>query len=168
MALKFKSRRFGELEVEDDKVISMPDGILGFSERRFVLLSPKKGPFHWLQSVDNPDLAFVVTDPETVVGEYPVKLTKTEFEKLGLNQDTEIVVLALVTMSKNPYEITMNLLGPVIINPDNMTALQVVLEEKQFSVRHPYFQVSEISNNQDMSAIFEKNIQEAMEKLCVR
>jgi flagellar assembly factor FliW len=168
MALQFKSSRFGELEIEDHKVISMPDGILGFSERRFVLLSPKKGPFHWLQSVDNPDLAFVVTDPKTAVGDYPVKLTKTEFEKLGLNQDTEIVVLALVTMNRNPYDITMNLLGPIIINPENMTALQVVLEEKEFSTRHPYFQDTEKANIQNISDLFEEKIHEAMEKLCVR
>ena len=139
MTLKIKSTRFGELEIEKDKLIEMLEGMLGFSERRFVLLSPGNGPFHWLQSVDNSDLAFVVVDPKTSIADYEVKLTVDENKKLGLSQETEIVVLCVVTMSKNPHDITMNLMGPIIMNPANMTAIQVVLESGKYSTRHPYF-----------------------------
>jgi len=139
MTLHVKSTRFGELEIEDGKVIEMPDGILGFNEKRFVLLSAGKGPFHWLQAVDNHDLAFVVVDPKTCVPDYEVKLTAEEYRKLGLEKKSETVVLTVVTLDKNPLNTTLNLMGPVILNPENMTALQIVLENGKYSTRHPYF-----------------------------
>ncbi len=139
MTLKVKSTRFGELEIEETKIINMPEGMIGFSERRFTLLSPPNGPFHWLQSVDNPDLAFVVVDPKNCVIDYDVKLTAEEYRKLGLSWESEIVVFTLVTMDRNPLNVTINLLGPIILNPENMNAMQVVLENGKYSTRHPYF-----------------------------
>jgi flagellar assembly factor FliW len=139
MMLTVKSSRFGELEIAKDKLIEMLDGMIGFKERRFVLLSPENGPFHWLQAVDNPDLAFIVVDPKTSVADYEVKLTIDEYKKLGMSTESEIVVLSVVTMAKNPLDITINLMGPIILNPVNMTAIQVVLESGNFSMRHPYF-----------------------------
>ncbi len=139
MTLKVKSTRFGELEIEEGKIINMPEGVIGFPEKRFLLLSPEKGPFHWLQAVDNPDLAFVVADPKTCVEDYCLKLTPEECRKLGLDDGTHAVELAVVTMNSNPMEVTINLLGPIVFNPDNMTALQIVLENGNYTTRHPYF-----------------------------
>jgi flagellar assembly factor FliW len=139
MTLHVKSTRFGEQEIEDGKVIEMPDGILGFHEKRFVLLSSEKGPFHWLQAVDNPDLAFVVVDPKTCIPDYEVKLTAEEYRKLGLAQKSQTIILTVVTIDKNPLNTTLNLMGPIVLNPDNMNALQIVLESGKYSTRHPYF-----------------------------
>jgi flagellar assembly factor FliW len=153
MTLKIKSTRFGELEIEKDKFIEMAEGMLGFDERRFVLLSPGNGPFHWLQAVDDPDLAFVVVDPKTSLHDYEVKLTVDEHKKLGLSKESEIVVLSVVTMAKNPLDITMNLMGPIILNPGNMTAIQVVLESGKYSTRHPYFKDSSVQRNESPEAL---------------
>lgn len=61
--MQVNTARFGLLDIEEDKVISMPQGLLGFPEKRFILLTPPNlGPFCWLQAVENPNLAFVVTD----------------------------------------------------------------------------------------------------------
>ena len=63
--------RFGAVEIDDDRIIEMPDGMIGFAEQRFILLSPdNNGRFFWFQSVDNPALAFVVTDPTAFVPGY--------------------------------------------------------------------------------------------------
>jgi flagellar assembly factor FliW len=139
MTLLIQSTRFGELSVDGDKVVEILGGILGFSESRFVLLTPEKGPFHWLQSVENPDLAFVVVDPRSSVSEYEVKLNRDEHSRLGLSEASEVVVFAVVTMHMNPLDITMNLLGPLVVNPVNMKALQVVMEGSGYSTRFPYF-----------------------------
>ncbi len=134
-----QSTRFGELAVDEGKVLEIIGGLLGFSERRFVLLTPEKGPFHWLQSVENPDLAFVLTDPRTVVPDYQVKLNHDEHERLGLDESSEVAILSVVTMHPDPRDITINLLGPLVVNPANMKALQVVMEGSGHSTRHPYF-----------------------------
>ena len=81
--MKVMTTRFGEIEIDDDKIIVMPDGMIGFAEKRFILLLPdNNGQFFWYQSVDNPALAFVVTDPTAFVPGYEVALTPDEYEKL--------------------------------------------------------------------------------------
>jgi flagellar assembly factor FliW len=127
--LRVITTRFGELEIEEEKVITLSDGMPGFRDRRFILLNPAKGgPFCWFQSLENPDLAFVVVDPAQFVPHYQVKLTREEHDKLLLGPHDEVVLLSVVTMSPDPKKITMNLQGPIVINPAQMTAMQVVMD----------------------------------------
>ena len=69
--MKIKSRPFGEIEIRDEDILDLPDGLIGFEEyTRYVLLSiPEEAPFSWLQSVEDPGLAFVVINPLEVFGE---------------------------------------------------------------------------------------------------
>jgi len=127
--VKVTTTRFGELELEECKVISMPDGMVGFSERRFIILNPENGgPFCWLQALDNPDLSFVVVDPARFFPEYRVKLTREEYDKLQLEATDESVLLCVVTMAADPRQITINLQGPIVVNPAGMIARQIVLD----------------------------------------
>ena len=142
--MKIMTSRFGELEIEEDKIIVMPDGMVGFSEDRFLLLHPDKGPFCWFQAVANPDLAFVVVDPTQYAPEYKVKLTQDEYDKLKLVSGDEIVLLSVVTMARDPRQITMNLQGPIVINPSVMIAKLIVLETVQAATWHPLFNDSEL------------------------
>jgi flagellar assembly factor FliW len=133
--------RFGEQEVEESKIISMPDGMLGFpAEKRYLLLTPPKlGPFLWLQSVDNPDLAFVVVDAKENLPDYTVALTMEEFTALELDKQSEIIFLLVVTMAPDPYDITVNLQGPIALNPERLIAKQIVLDGGTYTTRHPFF-----------------------------
>lgn len=164
MIIRVASTRFGELEIEADKVINMPDGMLGFNEQRYILLSSGSGPFCWLQAVDNPDLAFVVVDAKTTVPEFEVKLTADEYRLLGFTGQAETVVLAVVTMASNPLDITINLLGPIVINPYAMTAIQVVLEGSRYSTRHPYFDDS-LTKKYQNTELQDENANIGLEKL---
>jgi len=124
--------RFGELELEEGKVIAMPDGMIGFSERRFIILNPENGgPFCWFQALDNPGLAFVVVDPVRFFPEYQVMLNREEIDKLQLEAGDTTVLLCVVTMAPDPRRITINLQGPIVVNPVAMIARQVVLEGNQ-------------------------------------
>ena len=127
--MRITTTRFGELELEDDKFIAMPDGMVGFSERRFIILNPENGgPFCWFQALDNPGLSFVVVDPVRFFPEYQVKLTREESDKLQLEPEDEKVLLCVVTMAPDPRQITINLQGPIVVNPAGMIARQVVLD----------------------------------------
>jgi len=164
MTIRVNSTRFGELEIEEKKVIKMPEGILGFAEQGFILLSSGSGPFCWLQAVDNPDLAFVVVDPQTAVPDFEVKLTADEYSHLGLFEKGETVILTVVTMGSNPLDITINLLGPIVINPETMTAIQVVLEGSRYSTRHPYFDDS-LTRKYDNTELVDEKASTGLEKL---
>ena len=132
--------RFGEIDIDENKIIEMPDGMLGFPDRHFIILSPEnQESFFWLQSVDSPELAFVVTDPSSFVKGYEVNLTPDEYERIKLDQDSEVIILAVVTMAGEVAKITLNLQGPVVLNPHKMLAKQIVLEEGKYVTKHPLF-----------------------------
>lgn len=132
--------RFGEIVIDEAKIITMPDGMLGFSEKRFALLTPQNiTPFCWFQSVENPELAFVVVDTKECAPDYAVKLTAEESEKLCVNDGDEVLLLAVVTMASDPFDITVNLQGPIALNPKRMLAKQIVLEGSRYTTKQPFF-----------------------------
>ncbi len=131
-----RTRRFGPLEVEEDKVITFEQGLLGFpSQQRFTLLHTTPDPvFYWLQSLDDPELAFVVCDPRTFVPDYHVAARAEEVAGLQLADPGDAQVLVIV--NKVDGELTGNLLGPVVLNPHNRQARQLVLTDKRYGTRH--------------------------------
>jgi flagellar assembly factor FliW len=139
---KIVSSRFGEIEYDEDKVITMPQGIIGFGgKRRFILLQPEEGAiFFWLHSADDPGLAFVVTDPRHFIPDYHIELNESEREFLNLKDEGEIGVLAIVTVPEgNPRGITANMLAPVVLHYPTSRAWQLVLESAEYNIRHPLF-----------------------------
>lgn len=136
--VSFHSRRFGRLTVKEDQIIVLTPGLLGFSRyQRFVLVEHRQeSPFLWLQSVDNPDLAFVVIDPACIVPDYhpPLSHVLPELEAETIN-DLKLVVI-LTIPSGAPQEMTANLMGPVVINVKNRRGRQLVIEDPGYSHRH--------------------------------
>ncbi len=64
--MKLNTKNFGKIEIKEEDIIYFPDGILGFEEeKQFVIINneDEQNPFHWLQSVQNPELAFVIINP---------------------------------------------------------------------------------------------------------
>lgn len=138
--MNIATTRFGALDIDDSKIIVMPEGMLGFEETRFILLTPPNlGPFCWLQAVDNPELAFVVVDTKNCDVDYTIRLTSEEAEKLQLGENPETIFLAVVTMAADPFAITANLQGPIVLNPERMIAKQIVLEGGKYSTKHLFF-----------------------------
>ena len=134
--MNVETTRFGTVEIEDDRVITFPNGLLGFSDyRRYCLLRPNEdGVFLWLQSLDDPSLAFVVTDPSQFVKDYVVPIRPEQMESLGLDKVDDAQVLVIV--NKRERQLTANLQGPLVIGTNTMTGEQLVLAEKRWTTRH--------------------------------
>ena len=138
-----ETTRFGPVDVDESRLIEIPAGLLGFSSyKTFSLLQPdENGVFFWLQSVETPDLAFVVTDPALWVPDYQATIRKEQMEELGLGETGDAQVLVIV--NKREKSLTANLQGPIIINTANRRAMQLVLAEKKWSTRHELVQLGE-------------------------
>jgi flagellar assembly factor FliW len=140
--LKISTTRFGTIEVSDEEIIYFPSGLAGFPEaRRFVLVEHREGsPFIWLQSVDEGALAFVLTDPLLFKSDYAVELGPEDFEELGLQKGANgFRTLVVINLSLgSPPQMTANLLGPIVINPQQNRAKQVILYRSGYSHRHPF------------------------------
>ena len=139
--MDIQSTRFGMLSVDDDRIITFPHGLLGFPEhKQFALIQTgEENYFFWLQSVDEPNLAFVVADPTIFFKGYEVPLrdeTRQDIQ-LGDEDGAEAAVQMFVICNKVGEWLTGNLLGPLVVNAQNRLAQQVVLTEKKWTTRQP-------------------------------
>lgn len=134
--MKLHTSRFGEIEVADDRLIAFPEGILGFPQfHRYALLENAKGPFRWLQCMDDGALAFVVADPLTFFSDYRVAARPEDLEVIKLTKVDSAAVLVIMTIRRDTNEITANLQGPLIMNADARLGRQIVLQEAGLSPR---------------------------------
>lgn len=143
--MEVRTTRFGVIEIAEDRVITFSKGLLGFPEQqRFCLLEPGDDAcFFWLQSVDDPDLAFVVTDPALFISDYSVPIRPEQMRELELDRPEDAQVFVIV--NKVDQHLTGNLQGPLVINTLNRTGEQVVLAEKRWNTRHPLIKVGQES-----------------------
>ena len=134
--------RFGTLEFTDQDIISFPEGLIGFEgHTQFVLVPSKPGsPFSWLQSTNDPSLAFLVADPNAFFNDYSPELSDRDASTLGLSESSDyaLVVTAAIP-SGQPNNATANLAAPIIINLDSRIGKQVILENEAYTMRHPIF-----------------------------
>ena len=130
--------RFGEVSVDEERVIHFVEPILGFEKtRRYVILDHSEdSPFKWLQSADDPELAFVVTNPKFFGIDYEFTLSDETVTQLQLESVEDTVVLTIVNIpQEDPSKMTTNLLGPIVINQKFCKAMQVVLHDTQYSTK---------------------------------
>jgi len=139
--MQVKTTRFGVVEIADDKVITFTQGLLGFPDhRRYCLLEPGEDAcFFWLQSVDEPGLAFVVTDPAMFYKDYEVPIRPEQAQSLTIDKVEDAQVFVIV--NKVGQVLTANLQGPLLINTLTLTGQQLVLADKRWSTRHTLMQV---------------------------
>ncbi len=136
--VKINSRHFGELDIEEEKIIHFPKGIIGFPEaKQFCLFSmPEIEPYQWLQSVDQQDLAFVVVPILMIKPDYKLFMTKADHLALGFEKEEMPLLLGIVVIPEDPHKATVNLLAPVAINEEKRLAGQVVNECREYKTRH--------------------------------
>lgn len=120
-----------------DSLIVFPNGLVGQPDwKQFVLLSPEKdGAIQVLQSVEFSELALMVTNPQWLVPNYTVSLSREERSILQLNADEQPTLLCTISVHNN--QITSNLVGPLVFNSRNHIGTQVVVADSAYTTRHP-------------------------------
>jgi flagellar assembly factor FliW len=136
--LKIDSTRFGPITIGEERIITMPFGMLGFpEEKRYVILQHREdSPFFWYQSVDDPTLAFVITSPFLFKPGYSVPLEDT-VEQMSWIEDKDkgkLELYVVVNIPKSsPDDMTANLIGPILINNRTRQAVQMVITDSPYS-----------------------------------
>ena len=136
--MRINSLRFGELEIPEESVLTFPEGLWGFADAQLFCLLPYAvgHPMRWLQSLENPALAFVTVNPLEFFPDYEIVLAESDREALGLEQAEDALVLALLTISHDRGAITANLAGPIVINTRARRARQIIVDDPRYSTRH--------------------------------
>ncbi len=119
--------RFGKVEVEEDRIIHFPEGLLGFpSLKGYVLIDYKDTPLKWLQSVDDPTIAFIVTEPSVLVPDYSVPLDEEAKKLIEIGDVQDLAVLIIIRVENE--QVIANLRGPIVMNARVMKGIQIALD----------------------------------------
>ena len=140
MIIEVNSAKLGPLKVESDRLITFPDGIPGFPnvKRYFVVENGQGHPFCWLQAVEDPELAFVVTDPMIFNPSYQPPVPLEEFKRLEIDGGESLALLVIVSVpQEDPLKMTANFMAPLVINAKNRLGKQVILHDSKYGHREP-------------------------------
>jgi len=138
------------IEVGEDAVLTFPEGLWGFpAAQRFCVLPYDAGhPVRWLQSLDDPALAFLAIDPLEFFAGYELELTDGDVEALELEGPHEVALLALLTVSRESGAVTTNLAAPLVINTRTRRARQVIVDDSRYVTRHLVGSLAQIREEQ--------------------
>ena len=129
---KVSTSRFGEIEVDEKKIVHFQNGIPAFEdEREFIILPYEEdSPYYFMQSVNSPDLAFLLTIPFLFFPEYSFEVDDVTMKELEITNHDNVFYYSMITIPNGSIRyMTANLLAPIVLNSDNMQAKQVVLEK---------------------------------------
>jgi flagellar assembly factor FliW len=136
--MKYLTNRFGKIDFEEKDTLFLPKGILGFSQlSKYVIIEKSEyDPFKWLQSVEDPDVAFVIVDPTFFFPNYRLEVNEKELEELNFQQMKELITYVVVTVPPDPSQMSADLLGPLVINSKRRIAKQVVMPNSPYTTKH--------------------------------
>lgn len=134
--------RFGEINIEEERIFEFNLPIIGFDDlRKFVILDLNKdNMFKWLQSVEDPALAFPIVSVYSMNIDYPIDLADNVVEKLKITSVESLLVMNIASIPQdNPKGTTINLLAPLVFNLDEQLAGQVILSGSGYDISFPLF-----------------------------
>lgn len=139
---KVKTNRFGEIEIDDSRVVHFKDGIPAFEdEHEFVILPyDEDSPYYFMQSLKSPELAFVLTVPFLFFPDYTIEIDDDTVKKLEIKNQEKVELYSLLTIPNGSVRyMTANLLAPIVINGENMQAKQIVMDKSNYKTKHRLF-----------------------------
>lgn len=144
--MRVNTRLFGEIEIADEKIITFPNGIIGFADMtKFTLIFDEEqgssAGIRWLQSLDEPGFAMPVMDPLTVKEDYNPEVDDELLKNIGNVTADNILVLVTVTVPGDLTKMSVNLQGPIIINVDECKACQVIVDNEGCPVKYPIYDI---------------------------
>ena len=137
-----KTRAYGEIQVPDNSAIHFQKGILGFEDLLDYYLLEMKDleNFYWLQSGDNQDLAFIVVDPRIFVPDYRLDVDESDLELIEREEQEDIIDFVIANVPEDPSKMSVNLLGPILINAAKRLAIQTISNVSEYGTKHLVFQ----------------------------
>ncbi|MBR0031112.1 MAG: flagellar assembly protein FliW [Treponema sp.] len=135
--MEIKTKAMGIVDVPENKIFTFPNGLLGFeSYHKYALIDAEYKPFLWLQSLDEPNLAFLLIDPFLIEKDYELDVDDKTLFEIDIESPTDVIVFSIITVPNDGSPVTANLQGPIVINRKNNNALQVILSDSKWTTKH--------------------------------
>lgn len=144
--MKINTRVFGEVDIEDEKIITFEKGIIGFPDlKKFTLIyDEEKGTgagIRFLQSVEEPGFAMPVMDPLTVKTDYNPTVEDALLADLGELNAEDLLVMVTVSIPSDLTQMSVNLQGPFVINAKARKGCQIIVDPEKYAVKFPIYEI---------------------------
>lgn len=135
-----QTRLFGEIEIEDDKILEFPNGIIGIEDKHkfAIIYDVEKGEntaIRWLQSMEDPYLALPVIEPFTILDDYNPIIEDELLEPIDNPKDEDIIVLLTLIISSDVTKVTANMKAPIVINSATRKGEQIIAENQEYEAK---------------------------------
>lgn len=136
-----KTSTFGNLEIDEEKIITFREGIPGFEnlKRFIVVILDQTKPFFWLQAIDD-DISLPLISPFDILQDYSPIIDDQVFADLGLVREEDLLVLNVAVIPREVTRMTANLAAPILINIAANVGRQVLTEGGEYQIRQPIFE----------------------------
>lgn len=139
--MQVETLNFGQLNVRDEDIITFKQGLPGFEPlHRWMIVNPDPDlPFSYLQSLDQGEIALIMTDPFNFYPDYELKLTEDVQSELLIEQSSDVLVWSIVSIQDDILTASINLLAPVVINLVHKIGKQIILNDQRYRTKHSLF-----------------------------
>ena len=144
--MKLNTKLFGNIDIDDDKILHFTNGIIGFPDLKdFALMydaeKGKKSNIRWLQSVQEPAFAMPVLDPLAVKPDYNPEVEDELLKPIGELNPDEMLVLVTLTVPKDITKMSVNLCAPIVIHTESRKACQIIVDNEKYPVKYMIYDV---------------------------
>ena len=141
-----QTRYFGEIDLGEDKIITLERGLIGFEEyKKYTILydseKEERPAISWLQSLDEPGLALPVVSPLVVKPDYNPVVEDELLMNIGELTEENLVIILTLTVPEDVKKMTTNLKAPIIINSDTRKGVQLIVENQDYEVKYNVYDV---------------------------
>lgn len=124
--MKLKTDQFGEIEFSEDLILKFEEGLYGFEQlKKYLLIKTDDDLFYWLTSIDRPEICFPLVGTRIIDENYP--------------EEEQYEAFAIVTLNKDPLQITANLKAPVYINQERKVGFQKIIDTDKYPINYKLF-----------------------------
>ncbi len=144
--MKLNTKLFGNIDIDDEKILHFTNGIIGFPDLKdFALMydaeKGKKSNIRWLQSVQEPAFAMPVLDPLAVMPDYNPEVEDELLKPIGDLTPDEMLVLVTLTVPKDITKMSVNLRAPIVIHTESRKACQIIVDEERYPVKYMIYDI---------------------------
>lgn len=137
--MKINTKIFGEIEIDEGKILTFENGIVGFPDlKTFTLVyDVERGDdtVKYLQSLDEPAFAIPVLNPLVVCEDYSPMVDDDLFATMGDLTEDNTLILVTLSVPGDITQMSVNLQGPIVINADTRKACQIIVDENKYPVK---------------------------------
>ncbi|TFG65282.1 MAG: flagellar assembly protein FliW [Spirochaetales bacterium] len=135
--MQIQTKPYGLIDADERQRLQFPFGIFGFENlKNYILMDAREQPFFWLQSLDVPEIAFILINPYLFRPDYSAEVDPLDLEEIRIEKQEDVLIFAIVTIPENQARMTANLQGPILINRKEKVGRQSISTNPRWKTKH--------------------------------